>query len=295
MSSPVPLVEPISLTRLLDQAMRLLRRHLRVLIAPFAIPLAVAGAVTPLMQLVTAYSVDREVGSPTSLPVMLLSVGVMLLSLVVLGLTYVAMVVAATDAVAGRPVSGGRAWRAALEPRLIGTMILATLAWVGGLLFCILPGIYIALILSVVIPVMANEGRFGTAALGRSVQIMRFNPSRQLGADPRLRSFVLGLTGALIGWVVGFVVQLPLMVLMMVAMLRGAASGAEADPDALFRQMAWLQVPSNIVAMVLRGLVQQYLGFGIALIYFDVVGRKEGEDLLTASEELAEAVAPGVP
>lgn len=294
MSSPVPLAEPISLTRLLDQAMRLLRQHLRALIVPIGIPLAIVGAAVPLAQLAMNMSLEDSGGEPPMVA-FAISMAVFVVSMGVFVLAYVAMMVAGTDAVAGRPVSGGRAWRVALDLRVMGTSILVTLTCILGFAFCILPGIYLGLILTAVVPVMVHEERYGIAAMRRSAALMRFNPGGRIGTDPRLRSFVLGVTATMIGYVVGFFVQIPLMIAMMVFMFREIASGAEVDPNELTNQMMWLQVPSNVIGMVLQGIVYLYMGFGIALIYFDVVRRKEGEDLLAASEDLAGASPPSGP
>jgi hypothetical protein len=77
-----------------------------------------------------------------------------------------------------------------------------------------------------------------------------------------------------------------MMIIMMAFVFRETAAGREGDPRAFAQQMLWVQIPSNIVGTVLQGLIYVYVAFGIALIYFDVLHRKEGTDLLAASERL---------
>jgi uncharacterized membrane protein len=195
-----------------------------------------------------------------------------------------ALLVAATDLVAGRPVGGLRCWLRVLDPRVLGTMAMVWTACLIGFVLCILPGLFLWLQLALVLPVMAGERCYGFGAVRRSFQLMSHNPRRDFIVDPRVRVFLLVVAGFLIGYACNFLVQLPLMVAMMFLMFRGVAGGVAPDANALMRDLLWLQVPSSILSTLLQTVVGLYVSFGVALLYFDVRHRKEGDDLLAGAE-----------
>ncbi len=292
-SPPEPLAAPLSLVALLDGALRRLRQHARALYLPFAVPLVLLGALQPIVQLTHNPVMRGRSADPSSfLGQMALLYGLMLVIGLFYGLTYVAIVVAATDAVAGRSVAAGRAWLAALDPRMLGTQLLTWLACLGGLLFCILPGIYVGLSLSIVVAVMAEERLFGTGALRRSWRLMRRPPGAPLGESPRLRSLLLIVVGSLIGWATSFIVQLPFTAVMMFVLFRAAAAGRAGNPEQAMAPVMWLQVPANMLGALVQTVVLLYTAFGITLLYFDVRRRTEGQDLLVEAERLAQGREP---
>jgi len=282
---------PLSLKGLLDGALRLLRQHLRRLYLPFAIPLVLVVGLTTISQVNLTYSAGGAQAPPATQFVVAMIVA--FASAVLYGLVYLAMIVTCTDIVGGRPVSLQRSWARVADPRFLGTQILVWMAILGGLALCGLPGIYAFLVLCLVVPVMAAESRFGLAPIRRSWRLMSHNPRRQLSVDPRVRSFLLHFAGLLIGQAISMLVSLPAATLMFVLMFRAAAQGQQADPDALMRQMIWVQVPGNMLGMLVQTLVFLYMAFGLALLYADVRKRKEGPDLLAAAERLAERAPQG--
>ena len=64
------------------------------------------------------------------------------------------------------------------------------------------------------------------------------------------------------------------------------------DPAALMEGMLWLQVPTQILAVLGQTAVEVYVVFGLALLFFDVKHRKEGQDLEAAIGALAARDAP---
>ena len=182
-----------------------------------------------------------------------------------------------------------RAWRFVLRPRVFGSLMLTTLAFALGAVLCVVPGIYLGLLFSLTIPVMAEEGLFGTAAMRRSAELTRYNPQRDLDADPRFKVFVIVFVGTLLGWVVGMLVELPMMAIQQVLMFREVAGGREPDPQKLMATLAWVQVPSQMLSMLTQTAFHFYVCFGLVLLFFDVKGRKEGLDLETAIGRLYES------
>ncbi len=283
---------------LLDEAVREARRHFRRIFPAVAIPLALLSAGLPLAQLVFYRTLSAAGEAPLS-PLALaqgfgLFVGFIVVWLAAYMLGYGALLFAVVDAVAGREVGMRRAWRSMLRPKILGTLVLSALATGLGFLLCVLPGLYLMLLFSLVLPVMVEEGVYGTRALRRSAELLRYNPRRQLDADPRLKVFLIFFVGVLLGYVVNLVVQLPFIVIQQAMMLRDVAAGTRADPAAMMAGTMWLQVPSQMLGMLTGTAIQLYVCFGLCLLFFDVKRRKEGLDLEAAVARLVESrLGPG--
>lgn len=145
----------------------------------------------------------------------------------------------------GRSATIDRSLRAALGiiVPLSGTMLLATLGTLVGLLLLVIPGIYLILAWMLTWPVMVLENRFGTTALARSRSLMRGNVLRALGI-------------VVIGWIIVTVLSGTLGVVFHVVPLLGPlASGLAQAVGAAY---------SSVV---------------LVLLYFDIRCRKEAFDL----------------
>jgi hypothetical protein len=294
--------EPLSTQALLDEAMRQTRRHFKAIYPAVAVPLAVGAALMPLAQALWFQSLRFPTSGPEPAQLPLFIVGMIVFVLVALVflavyvLGYAALLSASVDACAGRPVSMSRAWLSMVKPQALGTLVMSWLATVAGMVCCFFPGIYVALIFSLVVAVMVEEGRFLVDGLRRSVELTSYNPRRSFGDDPRVRAFLILFVGMLIGYAVSMVVQMPLVILQQVMIFRGMAGGEKADPLEVMASMTWLQVPTNALAMLAQVAVHLYVSFGLALLYFDVRRRKEGRDLEQAADVLAQrapAAEPG--
>lgn len=281
--------EPLSLLALLDESLKQARRHFRAVYWPVALPLAFVGALTPLAQPLWLNAV--QYGPGTSLPAMFAAMvviwAVVLLFIFLYGLGYAALQAGATAATAGQPVAMGRAWAFTVRPAVLGTLLLAAVSTLLGTMCCILPGIYVGLLLSVIVPVMAEEARFGAGAFRRSYELLTYNPRRAWGADPRIKAFLVLVAGTLLGYGLSFAVQLPVLVVQQVLMARSIAAGQQLDPAQLMSRLVWLQVPSTFFGTLVQTAVYLYMAFGLALLYFDVRRRKEGADLEAAVARLA--------
>jgi hypothetical protein len=292
MSTAPSLPQPIPFRFLLDEAVRHARRHFKKMYPAVAFPVALLGGAIPLAQAFVFGSMaggGPKAGLGSTIVTMAGFVGVMLIWMAAYYLGYAALFVAAVDALAQRPVSMKRAWGFVFRPRVFGTLILTTLAFGLGAILCLIPGIYLGLLFSLTIPVMAEEGLFGPAALRRSAELTRYNPQRDLDADPRFKVFVVVFVGTLLGWLVGMLVELPMMAIQQVLMWREVAGGRQPDPQRLMATMAWVQVPSQILSMLVQTAFHFYVCFGLVLLFFDVKGRKEGLDLETAIGRLYES------
>jgi len=193
-----------------------------------------------------------------------------------------ALFVASVDAVAGRPVSMGRAWATVFRPKVLGTSLLMFLASTAGMFMCCIPGVLVGLLFAVTLPVMVEEGVYGPAALGRSAELMRHNPGGDLGRHPMLKAFLIFFVTLLLSYAVGLLIQLPFMVAQQVIMVRTAGEGARPDPAALVGRLVWLQVPGQVAGMLVNVLVYLYTFMALSLLFFDLRRRREATDIESA-------------
>jgi hypothetical protein len=274
---------------LLDRAVIVSRRNFATIFPTVAIPLAIVNGLYPLGQAMLmrwAAEAGGRGAAERYIPMVAgIAAGVVVLSVAWL-FGNGALSIAAMDAVAGRPVSMPRAWRMVASPRVWGTLLLSTLAFVAGFACCLLPGIYAGLIFSLTIPVMVEEGKRGTAALARSAALAQYNPQKDVSSDPRGKAFLIAFVGTLMGYALAVVLQMPFLVAQQIYIMRMAAGGRAVDPAALAMVGAWFQVPSSMLGSLGQTAVHLYIAVGLALLYLDVRGRKEGGDLEAAVARL---------
>jgi hypothetical protein len=282
--------QPLPFRLLLDEAVRLARQHFRRVYVPVALPLsAVAGLAALAQGLLMWAAASGHVPNSAAL-VIGGTVGFIVSMfgfMVVYLLSYAVLFAGAVEATAGREVSMARAWRFVLRPAVLGTILLSALAVTAGFGCCLLPGIYLGLILSLVVPVMVEEGLLGTDAMRRSVELTSYNPRRSLDTDPRLKAFVILFVGTLLGYAINMMIQLPVVVVQQYLMMRDMAGGSP-DPASVMARMTWLQVPSQMLGMLVSAAVHLYMCFGLALLFMDVRRRKEGLDLEAAIAHLSQ-------
>jgi hypothetical protein len=299
MDATVP-AEPMPFRVLLDGAMKLTRRYFGTIYPSVAIPMAVITGVAAIAQvrLMAGFMNENAAAARSGNPAGAMYGGcatflvTMLASLLVHGITYAVLTSACVDGAASRPISMGAKWSFVLQPAVLGTLVLSFLAVAAGLVLLVLPGLYIGLMLSFVIPVMAAEGRRGSEALGRSWQLTRYNPQKRFLANPATKIFVLYLVAGLITYAVSFIVQLPFTAMQGYRMARTISSGQAANPQAMVGGILWWQVPSVILGSLVSTAVSVYSSFGLVLLYLDVVRRKEGGDLAAAIDARFPGTAP---
>lgn len=267
--------DPLSLTRLLDEAVRLARHNFRVLYLPLALPVACAATVMTALQ-VGAGMGGR--GVPSMVMVGLFVVAVVLMVLVSMA-AYVALTAACVDIVAGRPVDVSRAWGTILSPRLFGTWVLAGVGMFFGILCCFLPGLYAMLAWSLITPVMLEERVYGIGAMRRSHQLMTHNPSGNLGHHPMLNWFLILVTAGLLSYALSLVISLPMMAAIGFVVARGALSGSAGNAEEAMQSVMWIQVPTQFASQLVQMGVHIFSMMALALLYFEVRRRREGDDL----------------
>jgi hypothetical protein len=280
-------------TALLDAAVRATRRHFLAIYPGVAVPLALVTGVMTVVQL-RVFRGFFPGGSPFTDMASLFSsllpfAAVLVLYVLVQFMGGMAMVAAALAAVTGTPIPIAKAWAWTLRPRVGWTMTLWSLAILAGALFCILPGIWVGLLLAQVVPVMAAEQRFGKDALARSASLMRHNPERRLTTHPMVKVLAISFVAGLLGYAANLAVTLPLAAVQQIFMFRSmlSSSATPQDPAALLSSWwMWLQVPQSVLGSLVATAVSVYASTAFALLYVDLKNRKEGRDLEALLDEL---------
>lgn len=291
MSTPAHALGPMPFLQLLDEVPAWWRAHLRGILLPTAIPVCTAAGAIAVVQGFWFRHLPGHAGGSPDWAAFIAGGAAFVLALFLLVvlqvLGYVAMIVAACRAVRGEPVSMAQAWRYAARPGALGTVILSGLAVIAGIFCCFFPGIYVGLLFAMVVPVMVYESTFGTDALARSARLATHNPSRSFTADPRVKIFVMNVAAVLLGYGLALGAQLLVVAVQQLVLLRMMGSGEGADPGAVMARVAWMEAPSHMLGAFTGLLTHLFTSFGIALLYHDLVGRREGADLEAAITRLS--------
>ncbi len=187
-------IRAMSFAELLDTAFRIIRDHFGQLVgitSAVYVPLAVMNAAA--MPRAGAFALGPLVA------VVVLALGVV--PIVSTALTY-----AVGEIYLGRRTSIGRAFGAALRVvvPLVGTKLLVGLGVLAGIVLLVVPGIYLTLAWILTSPIVILEGRYGTAAIGRSRELMRGNKWRAIGVLV-LGAIIVGVLTKVLGGVFGLV------------------------------------------------------------------------------------------
>ncbi len=279
-------LDPTSFRLLLDRVMAPARDHFRRLFLPVAVPLAACGVAATVLQIgwfETLMGGDVDQALP-------MIAGMLLLFFAILGvyaLAFGALFVASMDAVAGRPVAMGRAWRFVIRSRVFGTLIVVTVLSLLSLMFCLFPALYVIPVLSFTLAVMVEEELYGWAAIRRSAELVHHSPTGRWADSSWLQTVVLLSVGLVINYVVSFTVQIPFVAAQQIVVFRDAAAGQIGDPTAVMTGVLWLQAPAQVLGAFATAATWLYWTFGLSLLYREIRRRKEADDLRRAIDELA--------
>ena len=123
---------------LIDRVVEPARRHAKVTVLPVALPVMAVPLAMVLTQAAwfdVMFTTDPEAMASVAGG----GCAFILLTYLVRSLTFAALTTAAVDAVAGRPVSMGRAWAFVLRPRVLFMLLLVGMASFGSFMMCFLP------------------------------------------------------------------------------------------------------------------------------------------------------------
>ena len=261
----------VSFRFLIDRILEPAKRHFGQLFLPVAVPLAACGVAATLLQVGWLKALTGGGDLSTVLPMI---GGIFLLLVAILaayGLGFSAMVVGSMDALAGRPVEMGRAWLFALQPRVFGTLIVIAVINTLSFMMCLLPALYVAPVLTFVLPAMIEEDRYGWQAIRRSAELAHYNPTGRWTDSAWLQILVLLGVGLVINYAVSLTVQLPFLVAQQIIIFRDAASGQMSDPAVLIASTVWLQIPAQILSAAATAATWLYWTFGIGLLFREIL------------------------
>ena len=281
---------PMPFRLLLDEALRQARRHFRAIYPQVAIPIAVFSTLVGVVQALwfSRLQSDKGAVSTTAMTYLLA-----LASFGLLIIAFMAMLAGVMDALTGRAVDMKRAWRFALQGRVLGTLILWYAAGIVSLLCCCVPALVLAPATAFVPVVMLDEARFGLGSFSRSTELTLYDPERQLLKRPLLKVLLLLVVVLIVSSLLGLLVALPFQLPMYVDMFRRIAAGE--DPMQGAAGWIWLQVPAQFLSALVSTAVYLYLAFGLGLLFLDTRGRKEGTDLRSEIDAVFGGPPPELP
>lgn len=263
-------------------------RHARAYFWPVALPLLASGVLLAVFQVQSSremLGVADAGGGENAFVYFGLFLATALGASLVYLVSYLALAIAAVDAVAGRPVEMGSCWRRAFHLPILGTSILVTVIVFVALLFCFLPAFFVGPLLALVVPVMVEERLYGFSAIARSARLVRFNRTKRWADSGWMQTFVLLLVGMGISWAASAAAQGPFVFWQQYIVIRETAAGAAADPAALAGNL-WLQIPAQTAGALISVFVYAFWAFGLAQHFFELRRRKEAPDLEAAIDEL---------
>jgi hypothetical protein len=169
-------------------------------------------------------------------------------------------------------ITVGKAYKAigSIFFKYLGTILLAGLVTLLGVLCCVVPGLILMTFFGFASQVVVLEGLGGTKAMGRSRQLVRGDFWRVLGYF-----LLVFLLSAAVGWVLGFVGGLiaPLL-----------ASGPVA-----------VALVNQAVQQVIHLFIMPYFIVVMILLYYDLRVRKEAFDLEILAKNLGASALPATP
>ncbi len=271
MAAQAPLLRPLSIAEIIDAAFRLYRRHFGRLVAIAAVvyvPLAIIEALLAAVLLSTATRMPQGAGQPPTGLLAGMGIGMLVIGLLAMigyMLAYAAMTVAISREYLGQDITPGEAYQQVIPSlgTLIVTAILVAVVVGIGMMLCIIPGVYLAVALTFAIPVVVLEGLGATAALSRSMELVRGYWLRVFGTM-FLLGLIVGLIQMAILWPVNMIV------------VAGISHSSPAAGQAIS------QLVNTLASMVLFPLSMT----GLIVLYYDLRVRKEGFDLQLMTQQI---------
>jgi hypothetical protein len=262
-------LRPLTVGELLDRTFFLYRRHFLLFVGIAALPNLIILAFQ-LFQLIVA---PRTLGG--ALMTLAWFIVMMIVYFVTIAISQGATIIAVSQIQLEREATASGAFTA-IRPR-IGEISLVMLGMalriVIGFLFFIVPGVYLAIIWSLTIPVVVLEGRGVAGALARSAELTKGH---------RGRIFLIYFLLVVLVYIVTILVQVPLMVAISVS--SGSMSAGELPPGA--------EILLSLSNFVMTSLVSPIVTIALSLVYYDERVRKEAFDLHHMLEEIDRSATP---
>lgn len=266
----VTVLRPLSTSELLDRTFHLYRNHFLLFVGIIAIP--------QLVVLALRIAGIAMLGMHVAIGSVLMSITAALVSFAAIQISQAATVMAVSSIHLDHPVSIGSAFSAAKSSmlRVIGISLAVGISIGIATLFFIVPGILVALMWALAIPVTVLEGGGLSASTTRS---------QRLTKGGRGRIFVIYALLFVLIIVVGVIFQVPMGI--------AAAVVGRGNP---LRFATVIQAASAAGTFLSTSLVGGLATIALTLIYYDQRVRKEGFDLqlmMASLQPEAQAAAVG--
>jgi hypothetical protein len=267
-------LRPLSTGELLDRTFSLYRSHFGLFVGIFALPHLIVFA----FQCVGVALQNPANPLGNAFLSMTWGLGALVLTVLASAASQAATVVAVSDVHLDRPASVGDSF-SRVKGEILGVIGMSMLVGLGvgvGLIALIVPGVLLALMWSLAVPVKVLESKGATDAMSRSSDLTK---------GDRGRVFVVWLLFIVLSIGISMLIQLPIEVLAGVSSTKGGMRGVSAG---------W-QVASVAAAFISQSLVGPLATIAFSLIYYDERVRKEAFDLQLMMTTIDAAIIPGSP
>jgi hypothetical protein len=265
-------LRPLSTGELLDRTFSLYRSHFGLFVGIFALPHLVVlafqcvglGFQSPGNQLANIFST------------FFFSLGALFLTVIVSAASQAATVVAVSQVHLDRPASVMDSF-SRVKGEIVGVIGLSMLVGLGvgfGLIALIVPGILLALMWSLAVPVKILENKGVTDAMSRSSDLTK---------GDRGRIFVIWLLFIVLSMAVSWLLQWPILV------------AAGISSRGMQHMAAGWRAASLVATFTSQCLVGPLATIAFSLVYYDERVRKEAFDLQLMMTTLDAPALPGSP
>lgn len=241
---------------------------------------AVAGAgIATLPPFLTLIATSDSLLSPSLTDTLLQLVGNALSGVFTI-VAQMAIFFAIGEALAGRAPSVRASFAFALRPGVFFTAVLQFLAIIAGIVFCCVPGLFAMVYLSLVPAAIVFENARGSAALGRSVELVSHRSPGSHGTPMSLRVAGVLLATMLVAWSLNMITALLSVVGGVLVVLRGAIAGEVVDPEDSIAGVLWLQLLALGTGVFVTALAQLYSSSALTLLFRHARETREAPGLL---------------
>ncbi len=250
-------LRPLSTGEVLDTTFSLYRSHFLLFTGLVALPYLV---LLPFQILNVFLHPTGFALTPGYLGIALL---IGLLALATSAASQGATLIAVSEIYLGRPATIS-ASLAKIKGRIVGLAILTFVMGIGiaiGLVLLIVPGVILALMWALAVPVAVLEEEPIGAALSRSTELTR---------GSRWRILLIFVLFVIVTWIVSILIGLPIGVIAFMSAMRNGPAAALPG---------WVLILNLVTSFIAHCLVGPLMTIGIAVVYYDVRVRKEAFDL----------------
>lgn len=267
--------DPASLSffDVLDRPAAIVRERFRTLY-PIALLGSLLAVIPTVLQQLAAGPAAASADPAAMQEYMALVYGAGLLSMVVWGVTMLAVFDGVRRVFDDQPAGIGACYRAALRPRSLISLLLPGLALLVGWLMCCVPGLVLSVLFAFVAPIIVDERPWPADVLRRSVDlVIRGSAS---GFGPAVGVLFVG---ALVTYSIQSIHTLPAMVAGWITAFSQIGTGEMADPAQIQQRVIWINVMTSLVAGFVVPVGYLYVASAVTTLYRKHREQRDGGQL----------------